>query len=174
MWKICRKLEWKEVIIAADISFIPAPQYKNLYLSVFQLLKFQKNLMSEDDPQAGCTLGSEPDLKLHFKYSEKTVHHGQTKRYSHPRTDVSYVEMCHCPVFSSCWYTDMCWLFIFAFRITLQPCFSEIDVSIVDRITALLNPQPLCRRNTKFVSGHMRNVRVYLIFQLECDKQLYL
>ncbi|XP_021929227.1 autophagy-related protein 2 homolog B-like isoform X2 [Zootermopsis nevadensis] len=94
------------------------------------LLKFQKNLMSEDDPQAGCTLGSEPDLKLHFKYSEKTVHHGQTKRYSHPRTDVS---------------------------ITLQPCFSEIDVSIVDRITALLNPQPLCRRNTKFVSGHMRN-----------------
>jgi hypothetical protein len=49
---------------------------------------------------------------------------------------------------------------------TLQPCFSEIDVSIVDRITALLNPQPICRRNAKFVSGHVRNVRVHIILQV--------
>ncbi|GFG37838.1 hypothetical protein Cfor_03151 [Coptotermes formosanus] len=96
------------------------------------LLKFQKNIKNENNPQAGYPLSNQPDLKMHFKYSEKTVRHGPTKHYSHPRTDIS---------------------------ITLQPCCSEVDVSIVDRITALLNPQPLCRRNTKFASGHMRDVR---------------
>ena len=55
------------------------------------------------------------------------------------------------------------WLFICAFRITLQPCCCEVDVSIVDRITALLNPQPLCRRNTKFATGHMRDVRICIV-----------
>lgn len=94
------------------------------------LLKFQKNVKNENNPQAGYALGNQPDLKMHFKYSEKTVRHGPAKPYSHARTDIS---------------------------ITLQPCCSEIDVSIVDRITALLSPQPLCRRNTKFASGHMRD-----------------
>jgi hypothetical protein len=67
-------------------------------IPVFQLLKFQRSVKSEDDPQAGHCLASQPDLKLHFKYSEKTVRQGQTKRYSHPRTDVSYVGTCYNPV----------------------------------------------------------------------------
>ncbi|XP_069689778.1 autophagy-related protein 2 homolog B isoform X2 [Periplaneta americana] len=104
-----------------------------------ELLKFQRSAKSEDDMHSGYPLSSQADLKLHFKYSEKSVRHGQTKHYSHPRTDIS---------------------------IALQPCCSEIDVSIVDRITALLNPQPLCRRNiNKFASGHMRDNQQSCFYQ---------
>jgi len=66
--------------------------------------------------------------------------------------------------FPCCCLHMLYWLFICAFRITLQPCCCEVDVSIVDRITALLNPQPLCRRNTKFTSGHMRDVRICIVW----------
>jgi hypothetical protein len=61
-------------------------------------------------------------------------------------------------------------LFIFAFRITLQPCCSEIDVSIVDRIsftepTATLQKEhQICFRaherckNIDISSVNMRNI----------------
>ena len=62
-----------------------------LFCSALQLLKFQKNVKNENNPQAGCPLSNQPDLKMHFKYVEKAVRHGPTKRYIHPRTDVSYV-----------------------------------------------------------------------------------
>jgi hypothetical protein len=65
--------------------------YYILFCSVLQLLKFQKNIKNENNPQAGYPLSNQPDLKMHFKYSEKTVRHGPTKHYSHPRTDISYV-----------------------------------------------------------------------------------
>jgi len=84
--------------ITEDSSFTLIPHYINLWLPVFQLLKFLRNVKNEDNPQAGYPLDSQPDLKLEFKYSEKTVCHGQTKRYSHPRTDVSYVGTCFYPV----------------------------------------------------------------------------
>ena len=29
----------------------------------------------------------------------------------------------------------------------MEPCKSEIDVTIVDRISAVLNPQPICNYN---------------------------
>lgn len=34
--------------------------------------------------------------------------------------------------------------FFFFFSIELEPCKSEVDITIVDRICALLNPQPIC------------------------------
>lgn len=30
------------------------------------------------------------------------------------------------------------------FSIDMEPCKSEVDITIVDRICALLNPQPIC------------------------------
>jgi len=66
-----------------------------LFCSALQLLKFQKNVKNENNPQAGYPLSNQPDLKMHFKYLEKTVRHGPTKHDSHPRTDVSYVGTCY-------------------------------------------------------------------------------
>ncbi|XP_066992632.2 autophagy-related protein 2 homolog A [Anabrus simplex] len=84
-----------------------------------ELLKFTRSSNNEDQ-QPAYPFGAPSNMKVHFKYYERSVQHGQARRFSHPRTDIS---------------------------VTLQQCSSEIDVSIVDRITALLNPQPLCRRN---------------------------
>jgi len=136
-----------------------------LFCSALQLLKFQKNVKTENSPQAGYPLNNQPDLKMHFKYVEKTVRHGPTKHYTHPRTDVSYVGICYYSVLASLLLSSQAVLIAYLcfFRVTLQPCCCEVDVSIVDRITALLNPQPLCRRNTKFASGHMRDVRICVI-----------
>lgn len=33
---------------------------------------------------------------------------------------------------------------LFSCRITLDPCTIELDITIVDRICAVLNPQPVC------------------------------
>jgi len=72
-----------------------------LFYSALQLLKFQKNVKNENNPQAGYPLSNQPDLKMHFKYVEKTVRHGPTKHDSHPRTDVSYVGTCYYSVLVS-------------------------------------------------------------------------
>ncbi|KAK7872956.1 hypothetical protein R5R35_004266 [Gryllus longicercus] len=72
------------------------------------------------EDNAGQGFPGEPSLRLQYKFHERVVHQGHNKRSMHPRTDI---------------------------YIALQTCSSEIDVSIVDRITAVLNPQPLCRRN---------------------------
>nr|CAD7458076.1 unnamed protein product [Timema tahoe] len=71
-------------------------------------------------------LRAHPDLVLEFKYCEKFVQRGHARSFGQPRTDISVI---------------------------LQKCCSELDVSIVDRITALLNPQPLCKRNPNKFSG---------------------
>ncbi|XP_049811820.1 autophagy-related protein 2 homolog A [Schistocerca nitens] len=85
-----------------------------------ELLRFLRCTDAEEG-QNTFPLHSQPDLKLVFKYTEKAINHGQLRHYTHPRTDLKF---------------------------TLEKCASEIDISIVDRITAVLNPQPLCRRST--------------------------
>ncbi|XP_063976895.1 autophagy-related protein 2 homolog B [Diachasmimorpha longicaudata] len=60
------------------------------------------------------------DFRMRFKYSEKAVRHGQMTKFTHPRTEI---------------------------EITLEPCRSELDVTLVDRISAVLNPQHICVSN---------------------------
>ncbi|XP_063242394.1 autophagy-related protein 2 homolog A [Bacillus rossius redtenbacheri] len=64
-------------------------------------------------------LGTPPDLKLHFKYAEKSVRRAHKRLFCQPRSDIS---------------------------LDLAPCWLELDVSVVDRVSALLNPPSLCRR----------------------------
>lgn len=40
----------------------------------------------------------------------------------------------------------------FVFRIQLEPCQSEIDITIVDRISAVLNPLPICTYNLSSIT----------------------
>lgn len=52
---------------------------------------------------------------------------------------------------------------LFFLSLLLQDCLCEVDVSIVDRITAVLNPQPLCKTNgTSFGAGQMTVGIVFL------------
>ncbi|XP_014232573.1 autophagy-related protein 2 homolog A [Trichogramma pretiosum] len=57
------------------------------------------------------------DFEMRFKYSMRAVRQGQITKYSNPRTE---------------------------FDITLKPCQCELDISIIDRISMLLNPEPIC------------------------------
>nr|QSV39518.1 autophagy associated protein [Locusta migratoria] len=106
-----------------------------------ELLRFLRSTDAEEG-QNTYLLHSQPDLKLVFKYTEKAINHGQLRHYTHPRTDLKF---------------------------TLEKCVSEIDISIVDRITAVLNPQPLCRRNTSkygMSSGAVKDlmVKCFLVY----------
>lgn len=38
----------------------------------------------------------------------------------------------------------ICTLNVYIFRLILNKCNTEVDISIVDRITALLHPPPIC------------------------------
>ncbi|KAJ8967898.1 hypothetical protein NQ317_015420 [Molorchus minor] len=60
---------------------------------------------------------AKPSLKLNFKHMEKTGRNGAPRRSSIPRTDVI---------------------------LTLNKCSVDFDISIVDRITALLNHPDIC------------------------------
>ncbi|XP_008558251.1 autophagy-related protein 2 homolog B [Microplitis demolitor] len=60
------------------------------------------------------------DFRMRFKYTEKAVRHAQTTRFAHPRTEID---------------------------IQLEPCQSEVDITIIDRISSVLNPQPICTYN---------------------------
>ncbi|KAI4495649.1 hypothetical protein M0802_008484 [Mischocyttarus mexicanus] len=60
------------------------------------------------------------DFRMRFQYREKAVRHAQLIKFAHPRTEIN---------------------------IQLEPCKTEIDITIVDRISALLNPQPICACN---------------------------
>ncbi|KAB0799030.1 hypothetical protein PPYR_06910 [Photinus pyralis] len=66
---------------------------------------------------AGGPLSSKPSLKLAFKHVEKTAKTAISRLSSVPKTDLT---------------------------ITLEPCIVEIDITIVDRICAILNPHPIC------------------------------
>ncbi|XP_014472680.1 PREDICTED: autophagy-related protein 2 homolog A isoform X2 [Dinoponera quadriceps] len=57
------------------------------------------------------------DFRMRFKYTEKAVRHAHSTRFTHPRTEID---------------------------IQLEPCRSEVDMTIIDRISAVLNPQPIC------------------------------
>ncbi|XP_076666317.1 autophagy-related 2 isoform X1 [Andrena cerasifolii] len=59
------------------------------------------------------------DFNMKFKYVEDahTARHAQLMKCAHPCTEID---------------------------IELEPCKSEVDITIVDRICALLNPQPIC------------------------------
>ncbi|XP_071454260.1 autophagy-related protein 2 homolog A [Hetaerina americana] len=67
------------------------------------------------------TSGMPPNLRAFYKCSEKAAGQGHSRRYSHPCGSLT---------------------------INLQPCTSELDISIVDRITAILSPQPLFQKTT--------------------------
>ncbi|EFN86545.1 Autophagy-related protein 2-like protein A [Harpegnathos saltator] len=60
------------------------------------------------------------DFRMRFKYTEKAVRHAHSTRFAHPRTEID---------------------------IQLEPCSSEVDITIIDRISAVLNPQPICTGN---------------------------
>ncbi|XP_012533981.1 autophagy-related protein 2 homolog B-like [Monomorium pharaonis] len=57
------------------------------------------------------------DFRMRFKYTQKAVRHTHMTKFAHPRTE---------------------------FDIQMEPCKGEIDITIVDRISAILNPQPIC------------------------------
>ncbi|XP_015584958.1 autophagy-related protein 2 homolog B [Cephus cinctus] len=60
------------------------------------------------------------DFRMRFKYTEKAVRHAQVTKFAHPRTEID---------------------------IHMEPFNSEIDITIVDRISAVFNPQPICSCN---------------------------
>ncbi|XP_034941345.1 autophagy-related protein 2 homolog B [Chelonus insularis] len=60
------------------------------------------------------------DFRMKFKYTVKAVRQAQTTRFVLPRTEID---------------------------IQLEPCNSEIDITIIDRISSVLNPQPICTCN---------------------------
>ncbi|KYQ51543.1 Autophagy-related protein 2 like protein A [Trachymyrmex zeteki] len=61
------------------------------------------------------------DFRMRFKYTQKAVRHTHMTKFAHPRTE---------------------------FDIQLEPCRGEVDITIVDRISAILNPQRICTYNT--------------------------
>ncbi|XP_012057436.1 PREDICTED: autophagy-related protein 2 homolog B [Atta cephalotes] len=61
------------------------------------------------------------DFRMRFKYTQKAVRHTHMTKFAHPRTE---------------------------FDIQLESCRGEVDITIVDRISAILNPQPICTYNT--------------------------
>ncbi|XP_012255190.2 autophagy-related protein 2 homolog A [Athalia rosae] len=66
------------------------------------------------------SFANKTDFRARFKYSEKAVRHAQLTKFAHPRTDID---------------------------IQLEECRSEMDITIVDRISAILNPHPICNCN---------------------------
>nr|CAD7441324.1 unnamed protein product [Timema bartmani] len=97
----------------------------HIYIGFAQLMKQLLKFLRSTNADSP-PLRAHPDLVLEFKYCEKFVQRGHARSFGQPRTDISVI---------------------------LQKCCSELDVSIVDRITALLNPQPLCKRNPNKFSG---------------------
>ncbi|XP_058807955.1 autophagy-related protein 2 homolog B isoform X2 [Phymastichus coffea] len=77
------------------------------------------NLLSFTSESIRATNGSSKgsDFQMKFSHTEKAMRHGQTTKYCHPFTE---------------------------FEITLGPCQGELDISIIDRISSLLNRQPVC------------------------------
>nr|XP_050867799.1 autophagy-related protein 2 homolog A isoform X1 [Vespula vulgaris] len=74
------------------------------------------------------------DFRMRFQYTEKAVRHAQLIKFAHPRTEID---------------------------IQLEPCKTEIDITIVDRISALLNPQPICTCNQ---TTNMRDTNQQTLF----------
>ncbi|KYN22683.1 Autophagy-related protein 2 like protein A [Trachymyrmex cornetzi] len=77
------------------------------------------------------------DFRMRFKYTQKAVRHTHMTKFAHPRTE---------------------------FDIQLEPCRGEVDITIVDRISAILNPQPICTYNT-VINARDSNINNYDILQ---------
>ncbi|KAF5283909.1 hypothetical protein FQA39_LY04729 [Lamprigera yunnana] len=76
------------------------------------------NLMSFNENSGSLGgVATKPSLKLAFKHIEKAAKTVISRLASVPKTDLT---------------------------ITLEPCVIEVDITIVDRICAILNPQPIC------------------------------
>ncbi|XP_033188946.1 autophagy-related 2 [Bombus vancouverensis nearcticus] len=90
----------------------------------------------EDSTNFGFT--NKTDLKMKFKYVEHIENTGYTQllKCADPHTTID---------------------------IELEPCKSEVDITIVDRICALLNPQPICVCNT--VSSNKNTNQQTLFYQ---------
>ncbi|CAK9813594.1 Autophagy-related protein 2 homolog B [Anthophora quadrimaculata] len=71
---------------------------------------------------SGVGFTNKTDFKMKFKYVEdiQNARQAQLMKCAHPCTEID---------------------------IELEPCKSEVDITIVDRICALLNPQPICVYN---------------------------
>ncbi|KRT81121.1 hypothetical protein AMK59_6232 [Oryctes borbonicus] len=61
--------------------------------------------------------GSKPCITLTFRHTERTAKSGLSRHSSMPKTDLIF---------------------------TLNNCIAELDITIIDRICALLNPLPVC------------------------------
>lgn len=48
----------------------------------------------------------------------------------------------------------------------MEPCRGEIDITIVDRISAILNPQPICTCNP--VINTRDAVSIYILYIFLC------
>lgn len=76
-------------------------------------------LLSEIEEPDGRVLSYSPFFRLEYKHVEKIVKH------SHQKT---------CPNKSE-------------INLHLNKCITEVDITIIDRISAVLNPQPVCNTN---------------------------
>lgn len=96
----------------------PSQNYTNA--EYVELLKFIQGPDCEASNPAPYVQRNVPNFRLNFQYTERLTS-GPSRNYAQPRTEISIV---------------------------LEPCLSELDVSIVDRITAVLNPEPMCCRGS--------------------------
>lgn len=71
-----------------------------------------------------------PNLRLSFKHIQRNVRSGLVPCKTCTKTDVS---------------------------INMEPCQLELDITIIDRISALLNPHPVCLTNGPKANKKWRN-----------------
>ncbi|KAF7991887.1 hypothetical protein HCN44_010688 [Aphidius gifuensis] len=83
------------------------------------------------------------DFFMRFKYTEKAIKHGQMTKFTHPRTDID---------------------------IKIEECISEFDITIIDRISALLNAQKICVSNN--YSGIKDTWNQQTVFYQAVDTQI--
>ncbi|XP_011643358.1 autophagy-related protein 2 homolog B [Pogonomyrmex barbatus] len=79
------------------------------------------------------------DFRMRFKYTQKAVRHTHMTKFAHPRTEID---------------------------IQMEPCRGEIDITIVDRISAILNPQRICTYNPVI---NARNANQQTLFDQAVD-----
>ncbi|XP_011343662.1 autophagy-related protein 2 homolog B isoform X2 [Ooceraea biroi] len=83
-------------------------------------MEFVELLAFTKESASNVGFSNKTDLRMSFKYTQKAVRHAHMMKFTHPRTEI-----------------DM----------QLEPCRGEVDITIVDRISAVLNPQPICTCN---------------------------
>ncbi|XP_012275672.1 autophagy-related protein 2 homolog B isoform X2 [Orussus abietinus] len=98
-------------------------------------------LLGFDNENLGPGVTNKTDLRMRFKYTEKAVKQAQTTKFAHPRTEID---------------------------IQLGPCRSEIDITIVDRISAVLNPQHICTYNSVTAAKRTANQQALFYQAVEC------